>query len=158
MAKKPHKPHKGNWKPGESGNPNGRPKGSRNRIQEGLLQRVADHLDKFTESALNRMCFEEPGGYIRAAISLLPKEVNVNVDVDVNSGPVSELDRILAEFIASRKAKDIPQPMPPGSLLPAPICIEQEASGKPLDICEVQRSPGKPEWLSRSVGKGTLEE
>lgn len=155
MAKK-KKPNKGSIKPGEIRNPNGRPKGSRNRIQEGLLQRVADHLDKFTESALNRMCLEEPGGYIRAAISLLPKEVNV--DVDVNSGPVSELDRILAEFIASRKAKDIPQPMPPGSLLPAPICIEQEASGKPLDICEVQRSPGKPEWLSRPVGKGTLEE
>lgn len=146
MAKK--KSNRGSIKPGEVRNPNGRPKGSRNRIQEGLLHRLADHLEKFTDSALNRMCNEEPGGYLRLAASLLPKEINVDVTVDIESGPVSELDRLLADFISNRQTKRIPKPVQNGPILPATLCIEQERRTERVDLPEVQGSTDKPEWLS----------
>lgn len=62
------------WKPGESGNPGGKPKHARNRIQGAFLNALADHFDLHGKKAIEAACEKDPMGYIKAVASLMPKQ------------------------------------------------------------------------------------
>ena len=66
------------FKPGKSGNPNGRPKGARGKI----TQQAEDMLAELTSGpeafkSLEALRDEQPGAFWRMVISLLPKQVQV---------------------------------------------------------------------------------
>jgi Family of unknown function (DUF5681) len=62
------------FKPGQSGNPGGRPKGSRNKLSEEFFQDLYDVWQAFGKPALETMAMLYPAEFVRLVASLLPKE------------------------------------------------------------------------------------
>ena len=58
-----------------SGNPNGRPKGSRNRLTDQVLKSIADDFAQHGAEVLERVRREEPATYLKMIVSLLPREL-----------------------------------------------------------------------------------
>jgi hypothetical protein len=88
------------FKPGQSGNPNGRPKGSRNKLSEDF---VADILADWTEhgaAVIGKVRQEKPTEYLKVVAGVITKDVNVTVrDYDELS------DAELAEQFAAAAAR-----------------------------------------------------
>jgi len=58
---------------GTSGNPGGRPVGSKSRINANFLRELSDHFEMAGRGAIERMCAEDPTAYIKLVASLLPR-------------------------------------------------------------------------------------
>lgn len=63
------------FKPGQSGNPGGKPVGARNKLQGAFLNDLAAHFEEHGKRAIERACEENPLGYIRAVAALMPKQI-----------------------------------------------------------------------------------
>jgi hypothetical protein len=68
------------FKPGESGNPKGRPKGARNRLGTQFLEALEADFNQFGSQAIALVREKKPEVYMRVVADLLPKEANVNVE------------------------------------------------------------------------------
>ena len=68
------------WKPGQSGNPAGRPKGSRHKLSEEFIRTLAEDFENHGKDAIVKMREDRPGDYIRVIASLVPKDLNLNVN------------------------------------------------------------------------------
>ncbi len=67
------------WKPGQSGNPAGRPKGTKDAINKAFLDDVTEDWRECGKEALERARKDKPAEYVRMVASLLPKDQNLNV-------------------------------------------------------------------------------
>jgi hypothetical protein len=76
------------FKPGQSGNPRGRPKGARNRLIEEFLTQLCDHFEVHGAAAIERVCEEDPAAYLRIIVSVLPKELKTERRPDALRGSV----------------------------------------------------------------------
>jgi len=65
------------WQPGQSGNPNGRPKGSRNRISEAALKALADDFDAHGVAVIEQVRTERPHDYLKIIVAVLPKRMEI---------------------------------------------------------------------------------
>jgi len=65
------------WQPGQSGNPNGRPKGSRNRISEAALKALADDFDAHGVAVIEKVRAERPHDYLKIIVAVLPKRMEL---------------------------------------------------------------------------------
>jgi ribulose bisphosphate carboxylase small subunit len=83
------------FKPGQSGNPAGRPKGSRNKLGELFLSDLMADWEENGAQAIKDMREEKPGDYVKVVAATLPRELNVKV---------SELDELSDEQIARQLA------------------------------------------------------
>ena len=68
------------FKPGQSGNPKGRPKGARNRIGTQFLEALEADFNKHGAQAIEQVRQKKPEVYMRVVADLLPKEANINVE------------------------------------------------------------------------------
>jgi hypothetical protein len=68
------------FKPGESGNPKGRPKGARNRLGTQFLEALEADFNQFGSQAIALVREKKPDVYMRVVADLLPKEANINVE------------------------------------------------------------------------------
>lgn len=66
------------WKPGESGNPAGRQKGSRNKLSEDVLRDFCALWEASGFDMLLKVAKSDPAMFARLAVSLIPKQLEVD--------------------------------------------------------------------------------
>jgi Family of unknown function (DUF5681) len=73
------------WQPGQSGNPAGRPRGSRSRLSESFLSDFHTVWEEEGIQAIRRCARNDPSTFVRVAASLLPHDINLNVGVNAET-------------------------------------------------------------------------
>ena len=63
------------WKAGQSGNPKGRPKGSRNKLSEDFFKALSEDFEQHGPAAIIAMRNEKPNEYAKMVAGLMSKEV-----------------------------------------------------------------------------------
>lgn len=94
------------FKPGQSGNPNGRPKGSRNALGEAFLEAMHEDFQAHGVEAIIKVREEKPDQYLKVIASILPKDLNVNINnMDTLSDDelrsrIRQLESVIRPFLA----------------------------------------------------------
>jgi hypothetical protein len=70
-------PNKGRFQPGQSGNPAGRPRGSKSKLSDDFWIDMHEAWQMGGKDAIAAMMREEPGRFIDCVARALPKDVNV---------------------------------------------------------------------------------
>ena len=89
------------FKPGQSGNPAGRAKGSRNKITEAFVSEMCAHFQQHGLDAIERVFKDKPEQYINAIVRLVPQQVEVGEAGAFDGMSDVELDALLAQRMAS---------------------------------------------------------
>jgi hypothetical protein len=89
------------FKPGQSGNPDGRPKGSRNKLAEDFLADAYQQWQQHGAGALDKMATSEPAKFCQMVASLLPKEMHIK-DAALEDMSTDEIREALARVAAIR--------------------------------------------------------
>jgi hypothetical protein len=63
------------FKPGQSGNPAGRPKGARSKLGEEFLKALLADFEKHGVVAVESVRTDKPDQYLKVIASILPKEI-----------------------------------------------------------------------------------
>jgi Family of unknown function (DUF5681) len=70
------------FRPGQSGNPAGRPRGSKSKLSENFLADLHDCWERHGVAALERCAKEQPEVLVKVIAGLLPRDVRIDVSVD----------------------------------------------------------------------------
>jgi uncharacterized protein DUF5681 len=102
------------WESGQSGNPAGRPKGSRNKLSEQFFEELCADWQKGGAKAIERTRQEQPAIYLRVVASLMPKEFKVENDLSNMTDEqivqrIRELDAAIAAELAGRPIAATPE-------------------------------------------------
>jgi hypothetical protein len=69
------KPSAPQWRPGQSGNPKGRPIGSRNKLNEKFILALHDDFEKHGPAVIEKVRETRPEIYLKVIASILPREL-----------------------------------------------------------------------------------
>src|SRR6516164_3429750 len=70
------KPSAPQWQPGQSGNPKGRPIGSRNKLNEKFILALHDDFAKHGPAVIAEVRQKRPEMYLKVIASILPRELH----------------------------------------------------------------------------------
>jgi hypothetical protein len=84
------------FKPGQSGNPKGRAKGSRNKLAEAFVSDLYNDWQEHGVAAIATVRAERPHEYVKVVASILPKEVKIERMDDMNDDDLAKRVRQLA--------------------------------------------------------------
>ncbi len=70
------------WKPGESGNPAGRPKGSRVKFGEEFVEYLAAHWKEHRKETLDWLFARKKEAYAKVVVAVFPKVIDIRADVE----------------------------------------------------------------------------
>jgi hypothetical protein len=96
------------FKPGQSGNPAGRPKGARSRLGEKFLDALHDEFEKSGPRALAICAAREPTQFLKIVAGILPRELLVKA-LSVSANVDFTLDEARQFLGAYRTLRDAPQ-------------------------------------------------
>lgn len=68
------------WKPGQSGNPLGRPQGARSKFADAACADALKHWTSGGSDVLERVKKEDPSTYLRVMFSIIPKDIAVSIE------------------------------------------------------------------------------
>lgn len=80
------------FKPGQSGNPAGRPKGARSKLGEAFLKELLGDFEQHGAAAIIKVREDRPADYVKVVASILPKELS---GVDGEPIAIDEIRRTL---------------------------------------------------------------
>jgi hypothetical protein len=93
------------YKPGQSGNPSGRPKGSRNKLGEEFIQKLYADFQEHGEDAIVKVRTEKPEHYLKVIAGILPKELKITNESDLTDEQLIErirqLDSVIRPFLGA---------------------------------------------------------
>ncbi len=67
--------HAGNWKPGQSGNPKGRPVGTRGKLANSFIDKLAEDFEIHGVEAIQRVRQTEPDKYLALIAKMIPRQI-----------------------------------------------------------------------------------
>ena len=94
------------FKPGQSGNPLGRPKGARSKLGEAFLEDMLADWEEHGKVVIEAVRADKPDQYLKVVASILPKELNVKVN-ELDDLTDDQLARQYAAIAASLVAAGI---------------------------------------------------
>jgi Family of unknown function (DUF5681) len=90
---------------GQSGNPQGRPKGSRNKLGEEFIQKLYADFQEHGEDAIVKVRTEKPDAYLKVIAGILPKELKITNESDLTDEQLIErirqLDSVIRPFLGA---------------------------------------------------------
>ncbi|HYV70345.1 MAG TPA: DUF5681 domain-containing protein [Pseudolabrys sp.] len=89
------------WKPGQSGNPKGRPRGSRNKLSEDFFRDLCEAWEAFGKPALETMAMLYPAEFVRMVASLIPRELEATIPPVTERMSNARLEAIIARGLQS---------------------------------------------------------
>ena len=99
------------FKPGQSGNPKGREKGSRNKLGEEFIQKLYADFQEHGEAAIVQVRTEKPDAYLKVISGILPKELKITNESDLTDEQLIErirqLDSVIRPFLSSEGTSDV---------------------------------------------------
>jgi hypothetical protein len=93
------------WQPGQSGNPAGRLRGSRNKLSEEVICALLRDFRKHGEKAIAKVRREQPGVYLRCLTLLVPREHKVEHSNVIKSLSDEELEAMIEYLKTSLEAQ-----------------------------------------------------
>jgi uncharacterized protein DUF5681 len=88
------------FRPGQSGNPRGRPKGSRNKLMEASIQALGEDFDVHGADAIRQFRMRDPGGYSKMVFNLHPRKVEAVLDATVTHDFENQSTTEILEIVA----------------------------------------------------------
>ena len=82
------------WQPGQSGNPAGRSKGSRNQLAERF---IADLYQDWREHGLEALAAareSKPADYLKVVASVLPKDIKISLETMTDGELAKRIDQL----------------------------------------------------------------
>ena len=128
-----HKVSTNFWQPGQSGNPAGRLRGSRNRLSEEVICALLRDFRKHGEKAVAKVRRTHPAAYLKICALLVPREHKVEHSNALKNLTDEELEAMIEHLKASieaqaQSAKVIDGEVIDAAALPAPEMTRQPAS------------------------------
>jgi hypothetical protein len=87
------------YKPGQSGNPAGRPKGSRNKLSEFFIETVYADFVEHGPAVVEKVRLEDPVQYMRVVAGIIPKELKIERSDELTDSELDQRIRQLAGII-----------------------------------------------------------
>ena len=83
------------WKPGQSGNPAGRPVGNRNKLNEQFIRALHDDFVEHGAKVIERVRNLKPDVYLKVIAMILPKELHFKDQSAFEGMSVEQIDQAL---------------------------------------------------------------
>jgi uncharacterized small protein (DUF1192 family) len=95
------------YRKGQSGNPDGRPPGSRNKLTEAFLRDVLAAWEAKGAAAVLKLCDERPYDFVKLVATILPKNFNLKVNdhEHINDDELDHRIAALRDLIDSAQAE-----------------------------------------------------
>lgn len=129
------------WKPGQSGNANGRPLGARQKIAEAMLADLADVWKRRGAEMMERLANDEPGKLTTIAFGLLPKDIFVQVQQKPPAGLTAD------EHMALRGVLDAIEQAKLGDMPPAELFAGIESYLRGEFAKTIEHEPAEPRLI-----------
>jgi hypothetical protein len=68
--------------PGTSGNPAGKPRKARDRLQRAFIEALATDFEKHGAAAIVACREDDPAAYLRCIVALMPRELDISRPLD----------------------------------------------------------------------------
>jgi hypothetical protein len=121
------------WRPGQSGNPAGRPVGVRHRLQGAFIGDVLTVWEKKGQKVLEKLADDNPVRFLEVVGVVANINEQRTNHPAADTRPVFDLGSVLANIAAGGAAAGLPRPLLERPVLPAEICAEPTGCPEAVD-------------------------
>jgi hypothetical protein len=90
------------YRPGQSGNPHGRPKGARNKLTTQFFEDFYEAWQQHGPEAIKRVAESNPKDFVKAAAMLMPRELELKAPLDdLSDNELTDLIAAVQSLIAA---------------------------------------------------------